>query len=210
MVTLTPDNIIEVCKLIDKYNVPDCMPFCERFLQNTVTPERVIQYYDVALLFRSPGLCQSLLHFIGQNCREVFTSVGFLQCSENILKHILFLDSLNCKEITVFEGAMNWATQSLMSRGQKVTDENIRKELGDGFNLIRFPCLNMDEFITCVEKHRNLLHFEEYMDILHYLASRRPLTAAKHFDDWPRGHPGLRLHSRKIFKLCPSFLIILF
>lgn len=112
--------------------------------------------------------------------------MGFLQCSENILKDILQLNSLNCKEITVFEGAINWATQSLMRRGQNVTDENIRKELGNCFNLIRFPCLKMNEFITCVEKYRNLLHFEEYMDILHYLASGRPLTAAAHFLIDPR------------------------
>lgn len=194
-VELTPENIVEVCGLIDKYDVPQCLAVCEKYLQLTVTTELAFQYYELALSFMfSKEIIQSFVNIIVMDIGKTLKSPEFLQCTELALKSIIQSDKLMCDEFEVYEAVVAWATASLVKKGLTATPLNIRAELGECFYLIRFPVMTSKQFLTCMEQYPNLLNFEEYMDIMHYITDKRSLTTAAHFSIIPRGAKPIPAH----------------
>lgn len=183
-VDLTEDNVIEVFKLIDKYALAECLPVCERFLQETITKDLVCLYYEIALLFDySESVLQKLEEFICEKAFGVVKTNTFKKTNQIVLKNILELDSLICMECDIFFAVMAWAAAECEFKNLAVLPENLRAVLGDCLPLIRFPIMAMEEFAQCLEAYPGLLHPDEASDIQHYITENRPLTHARHFSN---------------------------
>lgn len=186
-VHLTPKNIAEVCKLIAKYDVPQCIPICGTFLSSTATANNAIPYIELALSFNmSDKLIESIMITIIKNGPAILQSAAFRNCKQFIL-HLILVLLYDCEEIDILNGAISWATESLVRKGQlNATLADVRNELGTCINFIRFPLMTLKEILDCIEKYPNLLSFDEYMDLLQYIANRRPMTIATCFWESPR------------------------
>lgn len=186
-VQLSADNIAEVLILIDKYDVPKCVAICETFLQSTVTIARVFHYYELALSYNlSKNTAKHFEDLIAKNTTESLGTTAFIESNEITLRSILKTNKLKCSEMRVFQTVTLWAKESLSRKGMDVNAVNIRAELGDAFNLIRFPVMTPTQFLSILKKYPNLLTSDEHLNILQYMVAKRPLTEAKHFNCTPR------------------------
>lgn len=146
--------------MIDKYDVQGYAKVCEQFLQQTVTPDLLCLYYDVALIFGySEGLIEKIEAFISSNAT---------------------------KATDVFAAAVSWATEACTNKGLPASSENITAELGDCLALILFQCMTAVEFSISMEKYKDLLDYNNLFDIMNYIVGDRHMTYAKHFNKKPR------------------------
>lgn len=185
---LTPENIAEVLKLVDKYDVSSCFSLCESFLERTVTIEMVYLYYELALSFNmSPDVTTKFESIICKAPRKAFQAGPAGGSSQIVLRNILHSQKLKCDEIEIFDGALSWAIVSLTNKGESITTENIKAEFGECLYLIRFPLMSVAQFISCFERCPHLLNPEEYFDILCFIVNKRALSIASKFNTVRRG-----------------------
>lgn len=175
--TLTKENIFEVMRAIDKYDVRQCMPRCEKFLEHIINEDIVCDVLKIAMTLNLSPLVTELVEIvIGENTVRVFRSKGFQSCDRAVLTKILQMNKLNCdNELDVFRAAMNWAENGCRQKGIPVTDMNKRTELGECFQLIRFSTMSAEEFLEINEMYPELFRNEGVMEMLQHKIRAQPL-----------------------------------
>lgn len=187
VVTYNNTVISEVMKLADKYDVAGCMELCTRYLTNCLTTSTVCWIYELALLFDLGHLIGACEEKICSETQKVLESPAFLNCSRQVLGHILLMEELSCDEIRVFNGAMQWAMDACKRAGiEENSADNLKQQLGNCFDLIRFPAMSAEEFYSCISDKENLFTSNEIMDILSHLTLHRPLQVATRFEQTAR------------------------
>lgn len=181
---LSTENICEVLTLADKYDVAGLINLCIQFLEYFLSDQTVCWVYDLALMFNLGHLINLCQEKICLETVSVLTSQSFKTCGSNILKKILELDELSCDEIFVFNQVMEWATEACRRSNIEPTLENKKLELGQCFDLIRFPTMSSEQFSVCIAED-GLFEGAELIDILGYLTLRRTLKT-KRFSIKPR------------------------
>lgn len=76
-VKLTMENIAEVLKLIDKYDVPDCLPVCSDFVKENTKVNDVLWTLHLAVELNLDDLEQFCREMIEQNAKTVFDMISF-------------------------------------------------------------------------------------------------------------------------------------
>lgn len=186
-VLFTTENIAEVMTLADKYDVAGCMNLCAQFLECALTTDIVCWCFELALLFNLSHLIDICEERICLESKMVFESNTFKHCSRLVLQKILSMGQLSCDEVVVFKAAMNWATEVCKQTNLDAdSPENRRKQLGDCFDLIRFPTMSSEEFTKCLDNQDGLFNASEMLDILSHLTMKRPLKIATKFSQTPR------------------------
>lgn len=168
-IALTMENIGEVAKLCDFYDVLQCFEKCVDFLECNLTSENMAWGYQLAIMFNSQKLkrfCEKKISFLAD---MVLKSDVFLQCDRTAVRHILKFDALDCKEVDLFEACIAWAKASCQKNKLDENDSNNSKEqLGDCFHLIRFGAMEDAEIdkILSNEVYAGLFTRDELMDIM--------------------------------------------
>lgn len=182
--------IAEVMKLADKYDAQGCFELCTRYLTmtiNTQNIEPIVWCYELALLFDLAHLIGVCEEKICLETQKVLQSNSFLACNRSTLGRILLMDSLSCDEIFIFQASMNWAQQACKRNGIDDTNaENLKQQLGNCFDSIRFPAMTAEDFYACIADKENLFTSNEIMDILSHLTMHRPLQVATRFEQLAR------------------------
>lgn len=146
---LTIENIAEVLKLVDKYDVTECFPLCESFLGRTVTINVAYLYYELALSFNmARELVNKFEEIILETPRSAFQTGPNGGSSQNVLRKILQSNKLKCDEMEIFDGVLSWAIVSLKNKNENIATESIIIELGECLQLIRFPIMTVDQFMS--------------------------------------------------------------
>lgn len=102
------------------------------------------------------------------------TSEGFVDIDVSTLESVLGRETLNCKEINLFEAALSWAHAECLRREIVATPQNKRAMLGSAIYLIRFPTMTLEEFANSAAQ-LGILTPQETIDIfLHFTASNKP------------------------------------
>lgn len=179
-VTLTMENMEEVVRLADKYDIMDHINNYVAFPESKIKPYSMCWAYQLALYMLNPDFHYSsknrtLIDFceekICQNPKEVFASDAFRRCEGDTLAHILRLP-LTCTEIIVFNACIEWAKNACKQEGLDENQlKNVRSQLGDHFKLIRFGAMTIDEFLNIQKSHEGLFTPEELQDIMLQLAN---------------------------------------
>lgn len=187
MVTYNNNVIAEVMKLADKYDVTGCMELCQRYLHSMISTKNVCWTYELALLFDLAHLIGECEERICSETQKVLESSAFLNCSRHILRRILLMDNLSCDEVHVFQASMHWAMEACKRAGIDDNNaDNLKQQLGNCFESIRFPAMSADDFYTCIADKENLFTSTEIMDILSHLTLHRPLQVATRFEQTAR------------------------
>lgn len=102
------------------------------------------------------------------------TSEGFVDIDVSTLESVLARETLNSKEINLFEAALAWAQAECVRREIEATPSNKRAMLGSAIYLIRFPTMSLDEFANSAAQ-LGILTPQETIDIfLHFTAANKP------------------------------------
>lgn len=132
------DNVEALLYLFKKYAIDDIPLSCSAFIIDQLTIENVFHYLNVAITYDLDTLHDSCAKIISENTGDALKLPEFLCCSQETLTAILKLGKVSCMEHVLFDSCMKWARQRCHEKELEENGENIRKELGNCFSLIRF------------------------------------------------------------------------
>lgn len=165
-VKLTIENVGEVMRLADKYNVPTCIAVCGEFLKDILCFDNIFVILNLAIQDEQQELESYCKTFITVNTTAVLKSTGFMECDKEMLAYILLMNVFSCTEIDVFDACMAWVQAK--SKQTALTKEIVDLHLGDLLYEIRFRSMTMDEFCALALKYDTVLR-NEFIPITHMI-----------------------------------------
>lgn len=163
-VELSLGNFVEVVRLADKYDISEHLKSYTDELKKQLADENLILVYSLARSLGNEDLKKTCKEKI-QCSHDMFKSDKFHQIDQQTLKKILMMD-LNCSETEIFEGCMAWAKASCKANGLDETNpQNIRKQLGECFHLIRFGAMNLGPIMVS-NFYARLFTPDEILDLM--------------------------------------------
>lgn len=101
-------------------------------------------------------------------------SEGFVDIDIKTFETILGRETLNCKEINLFEAALTWAHNACVKSDIEPSPQNKRQILGHALFMIRIPTMTLEQYANSVAQ-LGILTQEETIDIfLHFTAKSKP------------------------------------
>jgi BTB/POZ domain-containing protein 3/6 len=101
-------------------------------------------------------------------------SDGFVDIDIKTFETILARETLNCKEINLFEAALTWAHNACVKSDIEPTPQNKRQILGHALFLIRIPTMTLEQYANHVAQ-LGILTQQETIDIfMHFTAKSKP------------------------------------
>jgi len=171
---LEPDNVLATLYAAKKYIVPYLAKVCVKYLETSLSAKNACLLLSQSRLFEEPELMQRCWDVIDAQAEIALKSEGFTDIDFHTLQTILNRETLNCKEIVVFQAASNWASAEGQRRNLEVTPQLCREILGPAMYLIRFPAMNVEEFADNAAQS-GMLSLQETTDIfLNFTAKQKP------------------------------------
>ncbi|XP_037913724.1 BTB/POZ domain-containing protein 6 isoform X2 [Hermetia illucens] len=171
---LEPDNILATLYAAKKYIVPHLARACVNYLEVSLTAKNACLLLSQSRLFEEPELMQRCWEVIDAQAEMAIKSEGFVDIDLKTFESILSRETLNCKEIHLFEAALNWAHSACLKMEVDATPQNKRNVLGAALHLIRIPTMTLEEFANGVAQTGILTSQETIDTFLHFTAKSKP------------------------------------
>ncbi|XP_078412582.1 BTB/POZ domain-containing protein 3 isoform X2 [Cetorhinus maximus] len=173
-IDLAADTVLATLYAAKKYIVPHLARACVNFLETSLSAKNACVLLSQSCLFEEPDLTQRCWEVIDAQAELALKSEGFCDIDYQTLQSILNRETLNAKEIILFEAVLNWAEVECQRRDLSVNIENKRKVLGKALYLIRIPAMTLDDFANGAAQS-GVLTLTETNDIfLWYTAAKKP------------------------------------
>ncbi|XP_043276947.1 BTB/POZ domain-containing protein 6 isoform X2 [Venturia canescens] len=173
-VHLEADTVLATLYVAKKYIVPHLARACVSYLETSLTAKNACLLLSQSRLFEEPDLMQRCWEVIDAQAEVALKSDGFLDIDIHTLESVLSRETLNCKEIHLWEAALRWAPAECIRQELEPTPLNQRRLLGSALNLIRIPAMSVEEFANSVAQ-TGILSQQETIDLfLHFTASTKP------------------------------------
>ncbi|XP_075420120.1 BTB/POZ domain-containing protein 3 isoform X3 [Tenrec ecaudatus] len=173
-IDLAADTVLATLYAAKKYIVPHLARACVTFLETSLSAKNACVLLSQSCLFEEPDLTQRCWEVIDAQAELALKSEGFCDIDFQTLESILRRETLNAKEIVVFEAALNWAEVECQRQDLALSIENKRKVLGKALYLIRIPTMALDDFANGAAQS-GVLTLNETNDIfLWYTAAKKP------------------------------------
>ncbi|TRY65429.1 hypothetical protein DNTS_021899 [Danionella cerebrum] len=173
-IDLSADTVLATLYAAKKYIVPHLARACVNFLETSLSAKNACILLSQSCLFEEPDLTQRCWEVIDAQAELALKSDGFCDIDTQTLESILRRETLNAKEIIVFEAALSWAEAECHRREMNTSIDNKRKVLGQSIYLIRIPTMGLDDFANGAAQS-GVLTLNETNDIfLWYTAAKKP------------------------------------
>uniref|UniRef100_A0A1A8RSY4 BTB (POZ) domain containing 3b n=1 Tax=Nothobranchius rachovii TaxID=451742 RepID=A0A1A8RSY4_9TELE len=173
-IDLTADTVLATLYAAKKYIVPHLARACVNFLETSLSAKNACVLLSQSCLFEEPELTQRCWEVIDAQAELALRSEGFCDIDAQTLESILQRETLNAKEIVVFEAALSWAEAECQRQELTTSTDNKRKVLGKAMFLIRIPTMALDDFANGAAQS-GVLTLNETNDIfLWYTAAKKP------------------------------------
>ncbi|XP_077461948.1 BTB/POZ domain-containing protein 3a isoform X1 [Stigmatopora argus] len=173
-IELCADTVLATLYAAKKYIVPHLARACVNFLETSLSAKNACVLLSQSCLFEEPDLTQRCWEVIDAQAELALRSEGFCDIDALTLESILRRETLNAKEMVVFEAALSWAEVECQRRDLRPTIENKRLVLGKAIYLIRIPAMALEDFANGAAQS-GVLTLNETNDIfLWYTAANKP------------------------------------
>ncbi|KAH8388270.1 hypothetical protein KR093_002318 [Drosophila rubida] len=173
-IKLEPEHILATLYAAKKYIVPHLARACVNYLEVKLTAKNACLLLSQSRLFEEPELMQRCWEVIDAQAEMAVKSEDFVDIDLKTFESILSRETLNCKEIHLFEAALNWAINACEKMSIDETSQNKRRVLGQALHLIRIPTMTLEEFANGVAQ-TGILTSQETIDMfLHFTAKEKP------------------------------------
>lgn len=173
-IDLSADTVLATLYAAKKYIVPHLARACVNFLETSLSAKNACVLLSQSCLFEEPELTQRCWEVIDAQAELALRSEGFCDIDAQTLESILQRETLNAKEIVVFEAALSWAEAECQRQELTSSTDNKRKVLGKAMYLIRIPTMALDDFANGAAQS-GVLTLNETNDIfLWYTAAKKP------------------------------------
>ncbi|CRK95436.1 CLUMA_CG008698, isoform A [Clunio marinus] len=174
-IQLEADNVLATLYVAKKYIVPHLCRACVNFLETSLTAKNACLLLSQSRLFEEPELMQRCWEVLDAQAEMAIKSEGFVDIDIKTFETILGRETLNCKEINLFEAALTWAHNACVKSDIEPTPQNKRQILGHALFLIRIPTMTLEQFANHVAQ-LGILTQQETIDIfLHFTAKTKPI-----------------------------------
>ncbi|XP_071800936.1 BTB/POZ domain-containing protein 6-B-like [Asterias amurensis] len=173
-VDLTPDNVLTTLYAAKKYIVPHLAQACVSFLERSLSARNACVLLSQSHLFEEPDLMQRCWEVIDAQAEVALSSDSFLDVDFKTLESILMRETLNVKEIVLFQAVLRWADAECNRKGMHPNPENKRKVLGKALYLVRIPTVPVTEFANDAAQSGLLTLMETTNVFLYYMAKNKP------------------------------------
>jgi BTB/POZ domain-containing protein 3/6 len=141
------------------------------------------RYIELQITEPILSFCSSCWEVVDAQAEMSLQSDGFADIDYATLQSVLSRNTLNCREVVIFDAALSWATSACLRQKERPTPEKLREALGDALFLIRIPAMTLEEFANGAAQS-GILTLQEINDIfLHFTAVNKPVVR---FDSEPR------------------------
>nr|CAH7725200.1 unnamed protein product [Callosobruchus chinensis] len=173
-IQLEADTVLATLYVAKKYIVPYLARACVQYLETSLTAKNACLLLSQSRLFEEPELMQRCWEVIDAQAEMAVKSEGFVDIDTSTLESVLARETLNCKEMTLLEAALNWAAAECSRREVEPTPQNKRDVLGDALYLVRIPTMTLEEFANGAAQ-MGVLTQQETIDIFfHFTANNKP------------------------------------
>lgn len=171
---LTHKNIEGILMLIKKYKPLSIQSFqsCENYLIRTKNDDNFFWIYELSRKHSLQSLSSNCAVMLIAETDKLLSSNAFSDVSYGTLKKILHLKFHYRDVPTVCDAGLNWAEMSCERNNMEKSNENLRKALGDAFDLLPFAELHPMKFISIQRKYGNMFSAEEVKQIIDAIASK--------------------------------------
>lgn len=173
-IQLEADTVLATLYVAKKYLVPHLARACVNYLETSLNEKNACLLLSQSRFFEEPELMQRCWEVIDAQAEMALQAEGFVDIDINTLESVLSRETLNCKEMHLFEAALNWATAECIRKELEPSSQNKRAVLGNSLYLIRIPTMSLDEFANTAAQ-LGILTPQETIDIfLHFTARNKP------------------------------------
>lgn len=173
-IDLCADTVLATLYAAKKYIVPHLARACVTFLETSLSAKNACVLLSQSCLFEEPELTQRCWEVIDAQAELALRSEGFCDIDVATLESILQRETLNAKEMVVFEAALNWAEAECGRQDLDPSIENKRQVLGKAIYMIRVPTMALEDFANGAAQS-GVLTLTETNDIfLWYTAANKP------------------------------------
>lgn len=169
---LTRRNVAEIMYLAKKYNAFKCVRACQDFLTSILTTDNVLSVLELSIRNNCEPLRKLCVKKIMQEGHEIIQLDCFYQCSRNVLKQVLSINFKGRDELLLLEVCIEWAKQLCERENVNASQlPNIRLQLGDCFDLIRFNAMTPLQFVQCQSRFAEMFTINELKGITKAIAT---------------------------------------
>lgn len=173
-IQLEADTVLATLYVAKKYLVPHLARACVNYLETSLNEKNACLLLSQSRFFEEPELMQRCWEVIDAQAEMALQAEGFVDIDINTLESVLSRETLNCKEMHLFEAALNWAAAECVRKELEPSAQNKRAVLGNSLYLIRIPTMSLDEFANTAAQ-LGILTNQETIDIfLHFTARNKP------------------------------------
>ncbi|XP_060943846.1 BTB/POZ domain-containing protein 3-like [Limanda limanda] len=173
-IDLCADTVLATLYAAKKYIVPHLARACVNFLETSLSAKNACVLLSQSCLFEEPDLTQRCWEVIDAQAELALRSDGFCDIDSQTLESILRRETLNAKEMVVFDAALNWAEAECQRQDLAPTIENKRRVLGKAIYLIRIPSMALEDFANGAAQS-DVLTLNETNDLfLWFTAAKKP------------------------------------
>lgn len=173
-IDLEADTVLATLYAAKKYIVPHLAKACVTFLETSLEAKNACILLSQSRLFEEPELTQRCWEVIDTQAELALRSEGFCEIDLQTLEIILSRETLNTKEVVVFEAVVSWAEAECKRQGLPPSARNKRSVLGKALYIVRVPAMTLEEFANGAAQC-DLLTLEQTHNIfLWYTAANKP------------------------------------
>ncbi len=144
-IDLTPENVIRLAYLSDKYLVNRLKQRCIDFFKRQVlTAANALDFMEFKE-YQIPEIYDAILTMIRTYPKAILAK-DHKKVTRDILRQVLATDFLNCSELEAFMICYNWARNVCHDSQLPFVKDMIVNELGDVLNLVRYPVMEPADF----------------------------------------------------------------
>ncbi|XP_006793453.1 BTB/POZ domain-containing protein 6-B-like [Neolamprologus brichardi] len=173
-IELEADTVLATLYAAKKYIVPALARACVAFLETSLEAKNACVLLSQSRLFEEPELTQHCWEVIDAQAELALRSEGFCEIDLLTLEIILQRETLNTREIVVFQALLCWAAAECRRQGLTVNPRNQRTVLGKALYLVRFPSMTLQEFADGAAQSDVLTLKEAHDVFLWFTATNKP------------------------------------
>ena len=168
---LTPDNVMQLMYLAKKYMLPSLADKCSTYLQEKLDASNVFTVLPDAQKYEEKDLLDHCWTLIERETEEAVKSDGFMTIERSILEELVEKETVNIKEVELFQAIDRWATKECKKQGLAAEGSVKRGILGERIvKGIRFPLMEEKEFVSVI-LDCDILTKKECFDMMKYFNS---------------------------------------
>ena len=165
---LTPNNVMQLMYLANKYVLPSLADKCSAYLQENLSGSNVFTVLPDAQKYEEKDLLDHCWKVIEKETEEAVKSDDFVTIERSVLEEMVEKDALNIKEVELFKAVDRWAGKECEKQGLVAEGSVKRRILGERIvKGIRFPLMEEKEFVGVV-LDCNIVSIKECFDMMKY------------------------------------------